>query len=209
MKTKIYYVMDTMCGWCYGFSDVISQIHAAHKDKFDFTVVPSGMWVGGHVQKMNSALAAFMKTHNVTIAQLSGKTFGSAFEKNILEKENFVLDSLPGAKAMLVMQTLQKESLFEYMKKIYHAFYVLGQDANDWQVYAELALSFGIAKDVFEKEYFSAAQGKSVQESFAFAQQLGVSTYPSVVAVVDGKAHLLSQGYKTFDEVNAAIRNYR
>lgn len=35
MKTKIYYVMDTMCGWCYGFSDVITEIQEKYKSVYD------------------------------------------------------------------------------------------------------------------------------------------------------------------------------
>lgn len=36
MKPQIYYVMDTMCGWCYGFSDVISQVYEKYKSDFRY-----------------------------------------------------------------------------------------------------------------------------------------------------------------------------
>ena len=32
MKNKIYYVFDTMCGWSYGNSDVITKIQEKYKD---------------------------------------------------------------------------------------------------------------------------------------------------------------------------------
>ena len=50
MKTKIYYVMDTMCGWCYGFSDVITKIQEKYKEVYDFSILPGGMWVGDKVK---------------------------------------------------------------------------------------------------------------------------------------------------------------
>lgn len=207
MTTKIYYVMDTMCGWCYGFSDVISQIYDKYKQDLDFTVVPAGMWIGENVQIMNPRLGNFIKTHNVTISELTGKQFGEDFEKNILQHDNFKLDSLPGATAVTIIQSQNREKTFAYLKQIYNSFYVQGKDTNDWQLYADLAAAFGIEKETFKKEYFSDAQLQNVQHGFSLANTLGVSTYPSVVAVEDGKIQLLSQGYIKFDELDKIIAN--
>lgn len=205
MKTKIYYVMDTMCGWCYGFSDVINQVHDKYKSDFDFTVVPAGMWIDENVKTMDSSLSHFMKTHNVTISKLTGKKFGNEFEKNILESNGVVLDSLPGAKAVAIMQTVKKEKTFDYLKEIQNAFYVNGKDTNDWNFYATIACPFGVSKELFEKEYFSDANSKTVKDYFALADQLGVATYPSVVAIIDGKAKLFSQGYIQLSELEVIL----
>lgn len=199
--------MDTMCGWCYGFSDVISQIYDKYKQDLDFTVVPAGMWIGENVQIMNPRLGNFMKTHNVTISELTGKQFGDDLEKNILQHDNFKLDSLPGATAVTIIQSKNREKTFAYIKQIYNAFYVQGKNTNDWQLYADLATAFGIEKETFKKEYFSDAQLQNVQHGFSLANTLGVNTYPSVVAVEDGKIQLLSQGYIKFDELDKIITN--
>lgn len=208
MKTKIYYVMDTMCGWCYGFSDVINRIHEKYKSHLDFTILPGGMWIGEDVKTMNSSLAHYIKTHNVTVTRLTGQEFGSEFEKNILQNNEFLLDSFPGAKAVTVMQGLNKEEVLPYLKEVQKAFYIQGKDTNDWQLYATIAHNFGISKGTFKNEYFSEEQSKATVESFVLAQQLGVSTYPSVVAVVEGKARVISQGHMQFDELDAVIGRY-
>lgn len=208
MKTKIYYVMDTMCGWCYGFSDVINQVHEKYKSELDFTILPAGMWIGESAKTMNSSLSHFMKTHNVTITKLTGKKFGHEFEKNILQKNEVVLDSLPGAKAVVIMQTIKKEKTFEYLKEIQKAFYVDGKDTNDWQLYANIANNFGVSKEVFKKEYFSDQQSKIVNDCFVLAEQLGVSTYPSVVAIIEGRSQLISQGYMPLSELEVILDKY-
>ena len=81
MKTKIYYVMDTMCGWCYGFSDVINQVHEKYKNDLDFTILPAGMWIDENVKTMDGNLSHFMKTHNVTITKLTGKNLAMNLRK--------------------------------------------------------------------------------------------------------------------------------
>lgn len=208
MKTKIYYVMDTMCGWCYGFSDVINQVHEKYKSDLDFTILPAGMWIGENVKTMNSSLSHFMRTHNVKITKLTGKKFGDEFEKNILQNNEFVLDSLPGAKAVVIMQTVKKEKTFEYLKEIQNAFYIHGKDTNDWQLYANIAYDFGVSKEIFRKEYFSDQHSKTMSDCFALAEQLGVSTYPSVVAVIEGKAKLISRGHMQLSELEVILDKY-
>jgi putative protein-disulfide isomerase len=208
MKTKIYYVMDTMCGWCYGFSDVINQVHEKYQRDLDFTILPAGMWIGGNVKKMNDSLSHFIRTHNTTLTKVTGKKFGDEFEKNILLNNEAILDSLPGAKAIVIMQTLNKEKTFEYVKEIQNAFYVHGKNTNDWQLYADLADNFGISKEIFKQEYFSDQNLTRVKECFALAEQLGVSTYPSVVAVIEGKANLISQGHIQLSELEVILNKY-
>ena len=208
MKTKIYYVMDTMCGWCYGFSDVINQVHEKFKSDLDFTILPAGMWVGENVKIMNDRLSHFIKNHNTTLTKLTGKRFGDEFDKNILQNNGVILDSLPGAKAVVTMQALNKEKTFEYVKAIQNAFYVHGKDTNDWQPYADLADSFGVSKEIFKQEYFSDQHSTKVRECFSLAEQLGAASYPSVVVVREGKAKLISQGYVQFSELKEILDQY-
>ena len=208
MKPQIYYVMDTMCGWCYGFSDVINQAHEKYKNDFDITILPAGMWIDENVKIMNDSLSHFIRTHNITLTKLTGKKFGDGFEKNILQNNGLILDSLPGAKAVVVMQAVKKEKSFEYLKEIQNAFYMHGKDTNDWQLYADIAEKFGVSMEVFKKEYFSDQHAKIVNDCFALAEQLGVSTYPSVVAVIEGKTKLISQGYVEWSELEVILDRY-
>ena len=208
MKTKIYYVMDTMCGWCYGFSDVINQVHEKYQRDFDFTILPAGMWIGENVKIMNDSLSHFIRTHNTTLTKVTGKNFGDEFQKNILLNNGTILDSLPGAKAIVIMQTLNNEKTFEYVKEIQNAFYVHGKDTNNWQLYADLADKFGISKEIFKQEYFSDQHLTRVKECFVLAEQLGVSSYPSVVVVIEGKANLISQGYMQLSELEVILNKY-
>ena len=122
MKNKIYYVMDTMCGWCYGFSDVITKIHQKHKDKYDFEIIPGGMWVGDEVKKMDPHLGEFIKTSNVRMEALTNVHFGESFNKNVLGGSDRVLDSMPGAKAVVLFQKTNRDMSFNFLKKIQEAF---------------------------------------------------------------------------------------
>jgi len=55
---------------------------------------------------------------------------------------------------------------------------------------------------------FSDQNSTKVRECFLLAEQLGVASYPSVVAVIEGKAKLISQGYVQISELEVLFDQY-
>ncbi|WP_162523130.1 DsbA family protein [Clostridium estertheticum] len=205
MKNKIYYVMDTMCGWCYGFSDVITKIHEKHKDKYDFEIIPGGMWVGDEVKEMDTSLGEYIKTNNIRVEALTSVHFGKAFNKNVLGGVNRVLDSLPGAKAMVLFQKLNRDMSFDFLKKMQEAFFVNGQDMNDITVYTKIAESFGISKGDFEEIFLSQELSEETFECFRKGQKLGVQSFPTVILEKGNKRTIIAQGYSSFEELDKIL----
>jgi putative protein-disulfide isomerase len=205
MKAKIYYVMDTMCGWCYGFSDVITKIQEKYKDIYDFSILPGGMWVDENVKIINDSLGDYIKGHNIRIEELTGKKFGEGFNKNILGNNNIVLDSLPGAKAVVLIQRLKKDTTFTFLKKIQEAFFIEGKDPNNLETYTEIAESFGISKEVFKKEFSSEALTKETAEYFNMVALMGALSFPTVILVEGDKGRVISQGYSNFEELDQIL----
>lgn len=205
MKRKIYYVADIMCGWCYGFSDVINSIHEKYKEVYDFSVLPGGMWVGDNVETMNRSLADYIKSHSRRIEELTGKKFGEGFNKNILENDNIILDSLPGAKAVILIQRLKKDIAFEFLKKIQEALFIEGKDTNSLELYTEIAESFGISKEEFEKEFLSEDLKEETFKYFNMVSKMGVASFPTVIAVEGDKGRIISQGYTNFEELDKIL----
>ncbi len=207
MKNKIYYVMDTMCGWCYGFSDVITKIHEKHKDKYDFEIIPGGMWIGDDVKKMDTHLGEYIKTNNVRIEALTNMNFGEAFNKNVLENSRRVLDSLPGAKAVVLFQKSNRDMSFNFLKKIQEAFFVNGEDMNDLSVYTKIAGSFGISKEDFEKRFLSQELQQEAFEYFNKGQELGARSFPTIILEKENKRTIIAQGYSHFEELDKILLN--
>jgi putative protein-disulfide isomerase len=205
MKTKVYYIMDTMCGWCYGFSEVITKIQKKYKDNFDFEILPGGMWTDDNVKAMNKSLGDYIKGHNVRIEELTGIKFGQGFNENILGNSDIVLDSFPGAKAVVLVQRLKKDIAFEFLKKVQEAFFVHGKDTNKLETYLEIAESFGISKADFEKEFLSKKLEEETIRYFDMAASTGAASFPTVMVVHEDKSRIIAQGYSSFNEIDKAI----
>jgi len=41
-KVKLIYYFDALCGWCFGFSPVISQLEKEFEDRLNFEVISGG-----------------------------------------------------------------------------------------------------------------------------------------------------------------------
>ena len=205
MKNKIYYVMDTMCGWCYGFSDVITRIHEKHKDKYDFEIIPGGMWIGDEVKTMDTHLGEFIKTSNVRVEALTGIHFGEDFNKNVLGSSHRILDSLLGARAVVLFQKLNRDMCFDFVKRIQKAFFINGEDMNDISVYSKIAESFGISREDFEKKILSQELREETFEYFNIKEKLGVQSFPTVILEKDNKRTIIAQGYSNFKELDKIL----
>jgi putative protein-disulfide isomerase len=206
MKNKIYYVFDTMCGWSYGNSDVITKIEEKYKDVYDFILVPGGMMTGDKSKKMSSSLKDYIKGHNLEVEKATGISFGEGYNKNILENNTAVLDSFPGSKAVVIVQNIKKEVAFRFLKKIQDAFFVDGSDMNNISVYTKIAESFNISKEEFEKDFNSETIRQQTFECFDKSNSLGVKVFPTIVLVEqDNKTTIISEGFNSFENLDKIL----
>lgn len=202
---KIYYVMDVMCGWCYAFSDVITKINEEFKDKIDFSIIPAGMWINENTKRTTPNFSDFIRESNIRITEISGKEFGENFYLMLKDKET-VLDSLPGSKAINIINKIDSKSSFKYLKALQKKFFVNGKNMNDLNVYSKIAEELGIDSDNFKKQFSSKELMDETFKQFNFANELGVQSYPSLVLVNNDEISLLSSGYSSFEEVRARIK---
>jgi len=208
IKSKLFYIMDTMCGWCYGFTEVINKTYEAFKSEFDFNLVPGGLWIGVEVKTVDESLARSIRSYNENISELTGARFGEAFDKNILQNNGFILDSMPGAKAIVTFNILKKDYALLYLKKIQEAFFFNGLNTNDWNLYADLAVGFGLSKNLFKEKYDSKETMKLTVENFTFSQKLGVSGFPSIVVKKNNDTFFVSQGIVSFENLQNNLAEF-
>ena len=77
-KPLLIYCYDAYCGWCYGFSDVISKIADRFKDQLEFEVLSGGMILPEkpvHIKVSADFIAKAYKDVEAT----TGKKFGADY----------------------------------------------------------------------------------------------------------------------------------
>ncbi|NJL12356.1 MAG: hypothetical protein HC913_04725 [Microscillaceae bacterium] len=92
----------------------------------------------GTTTVMSEKQKAFLRHHWEEIHQLTGQPFGY----DILERNDFIYDTEPAARAVVVVRQLHPLLTFDFFKAIQAAFYVRGQDTNALETYLELCDDF-------------------------------------------------------------------
>lgn len=203
-ENSLVYVGDPMCSWCYGFGVPLHQLLEK------LPGVPLAIVLGGlrayNKEVMPDMLKSTLHHHWEEVTKRSGKPFG----KGQFVREGYIYDTEPACRAVVTIRTFAAEHTLEMYHTIQHAFYAMGRDitqvlvlADVWQ---ELVDSKTIGDVDFTREAFVAAfESDSIKtqtrNDFAMAQQWGIRGFPALIAVVNGEAQMVANGYMESDEM--------
>ena len=205
MNKTIIYIMDPLCGWCYGFSDVIRQFRQENRNQLSFQVLPGGMWIDDEVRYSTPELARYIAGHNRQIEQVSGKRFGANFEQRLLQTPPLRLDSFPASKALVIAQQLQPELALDYLRLIQQAFFVEGHDPNDRALYVDAAEQIGVSTTDFSKRWDDPQSNAATRAAFAKAASFGTLSFPTIAAEINGQNLVLAQGFQPLAKLQQLV----
>jgi putative protein-disulfide isomerase len=198
---RLYYFADPMCSWCYGFAPVMDKIRQAHGAHFDIRLVMGGLRPGKLAEPMTPARARVIRHHWREVAKMTGQPF----EDDIFKRDDFVYDTEPAAKAVIVMERLAPAAAYEYYHEIQRGFYAHSQDITSPEILANFARRFDVSATDFATAFASEEAHKETWGQFTFSASLGVKGFPALVLEQDGQFMLLMRGWQPFEEVSAIL----
>ena len=192
---SLIYIGDPMCSWCYGFAVPLTQL----LDRFPDTplqLVLGGLRAG-NTQVMDETLKSRLRGAWTGVAERSGQPFSHA----LLEREDFVYDTEPACRAVATVREHAPQLALVMYHAIQQAFYADGRDVTKPAVLGEIWDEVhGRTKEAwghidFLRDLESEAMHQRTQDDFEQARRWGVSGFPTLLAVLDGQAQVLSSGY--------------
>lgn len=190
---KILYIYDALCGWCYGFSNIINDIKEEYQEKFDFEILSGGMITGERVGKIGEKFD-YIKSAYKQVEDHTGCKFGPSFLKE-LEKGELVLSSIEPSKALSVIKENSPENAFSYASDLQNAIYFDGKDVKQIEILANMAEKY-MTKDDFVDKYQSSEIESATNKEFNFVSALGINGFPSVLLEKDEKYYILARGFQ-------------
>jgi putative protein-disulfide isomerase len=184
MTTKLHYVHDPLCGWCYAAAPLV-----AAAQQF-MTVVPhgGGMLSGPNRRKIAAGWREHVMPHDQRIAKLSGQPFGEAYFEKLLRDEDAMLDSDPPIAAIMVADRMAGSGL-EMLSRVQTAHYVHGRRISERSTLVDIAKSLGLDEQVFGK-LLDQTLIDGLQSHLAEAHRLltivGRRGYPTFILERDG-----------------------
>ncbi len=209
MKPVLIYCYDAYCGWCYGFSKVITTIEKEFNNQFGFEVLSGGMILPEkpvHIE----ATAHYIKEAYKTVEEYSGVKFGDDYLWHINHPDlsDWFLNSEKPAIALCIFKEYYPERQLEFAADLQYALHFEGRDLTDDEAYRHLLEKYSIQPETFYEKLKSDEYKQKAHYEFALCKQLQVTGYPCVlIQLSESKFYLLSRGYTSYENLKARIEN--
>ena len=204
-KMKLYYIYDALCGWCYGFSPVMSRFFEEYKDELSFEVISGGMVTGDRVGPIGE-VAPYIKEAYRDVEERTGVTFGEDFLKDVLADGHTIFDSLPPALALRAFKFAQPDQVIPFASRIQKAIYFDGMAPRDEAGYGRLAEEFGLSAPIFRKQMNDPTTLATVRAEFELVQNWGINGFPTILLEYgkeEPQLGVLARGYLPFEQLEA------
>lgn len=202
--TRIIYVYDALCGWCYGFSAVMQRFYHEHRDQLNFTVLSGGMMTGDRARPIAESMAYISEAYRV-VEERTGVQFGQPFLDNILHPGTYISSSEKPGMAMTLFKTAQTGREVEFAGELQNALYRDGLDLNVDAVYGPLVERFGLNPGEFVKHVSDAAIREQTLAEFGLVAQFGINGFPTVIVEKGENLYLVARGYVPYPTLAANI----
>ena len=150
MVPTIYYCYDAYCGWCYGFSKVITQIEEEYRDKIFFDVLSGGMILPEEPTHF-APLANYIQGAYKQVEELTGVKFGEDFLWHVFHpgETDWFPDSTKSAIALCIFKEYHPDKAVMIASDLQYALNYEGRDLTDDEAYRHLAVKYLIPANIF------------------------------------------------------------
>src|SRR5690554_7445002 len=115
-RTQLIYILDPMCSWCWGFSPVLRQVlQRAQIAKLPVTLRVGGLRSGEQAVLDDNKRAAILG-HWQRVAETTGQPFNFAEAL----PSDFLYDTEPACRALVVARELDANLLFSFLRSEEH-----------------------------------------------------------------------------------------
>lgn len=145
-STKLHYIFDPLCGWCYGAAPLIDAAQGIP----DLALIlhGGGIMSGPNRRQIDSQWRSYVMPHDQRIAKLTGQTFGDSYFNQLLNDTSAIMDSTPPIAAILAAEELAGCGV-AMLHRIQQAHYIEGRRIADNPVLNELATNIGLERSAF------------------------------------------------------------
>lgn len=206
---KVVYVYDALCGWCYGFSPVMSEFHEKYRDSLDFEVISGGMITGNRIGPIGEVAAYIGKAYK-DVENATGVKFGESFLNETLAEGDAIFTSIPPSIALSVFKETDPDLGIAFAGALQKAFYYDGIEPGNFEAYGEIASRFGLDAQEFVEKMKDPTYRQGAEEDFRKSAALGVSGFPSVFIEKGETYYKIGSGYLPLSDLEKnflAIKN--
>lgn len=202
---RLVYVFDAYCGWCHGFASTLREVAGRHPD-LPIEVISGGLFTGD--RRVPIAHFGYIDGANARISELTGATFGPGY-RHLIADGTFVMDSEAAARGFAALRRTAPHAPVELAEIMQAAFYLDGHSLSDPGTYRLIAESAGLDAGAVVTALRDPATLAEAHADFERAARLGVSGFPTLLAVRGDDVTVLARGQGGAGEITTRIAALR
>jgi putative protein-disulfide isomerase len=132
------------------------------------------------------------------------------FDRAALDREGFVYDTDPAARAVVVVRREGDELAVDYLSRAQRAFYAEARDVTSGEVLADLAEEIGLERAAFLDAWSAEEAKQETWRDYATSHRAGVTGFPTLVGGPNehGVYGVVSRGYAPSEQVLGTLREW-
>ncbi|MDV6237327.1 DsbA family protein [Leptospira ellisii] len=204
LKHSILYAADPLCPWCYGFYPVFRKILESYSDRIRFSLILGGLRFGETAEPFTPELSKILK-YEWRDAEAVTK---QPFVPEILNRTDILYNSLNACKAIIAVQKISPEIVFEYLGEVSKTFFYENRNPTEYETFLNAARKLGVDPDRFRKTFEDEDTESETWTDFYYGFSAGVSAFPTFIFSDGVESGVLIRGYHSFEQVDSILKDY-
>lgn len=207
-KIKLTYYYDALCGWCYGFSPVMSKLQDEFGNKLDIEVISGGLFLRNRAGLVNEVAPHIKAGAYKSVEDKTGVKFGESFLADVFGEGKMTLNSILPAVALCIVKEKFPENKLKFVTMLLDAVYSDGMNPIDIEMYADYAVKIGFEREEFNLKMLDPKYKDKALKEFEYYKSQQINGFPAVVLETENGKNILSRGYINYDELKSRLVPY-
>ena len=195
---RLFYVVDPMCSWCWGFTGVRREVSEEFPG-LEWQLVMGGLAPDSD-EPMDEETRAYVQDAWRAVSQQTGAEFNHDFWTECAPRRS----TYPSCRAVIVAGESGKAE--EMLAAIQRAYYQEARNPSDTETLTTLAADIGLDPAAFEAALHSPETQTKLERDFALRSAVGAYSFPSVGLLDGEEAQLIATGWCAASVLTAALR---
>jgi putative protein-disulfide isomerase len=190
----LYYVVDPMCSWCWGFRDGYAALRQRLPEDTAVHYVMGGLAPDSDAP-MPESMRERIRQAWQSVSQRTGARFNFDFwERNVPRRSTW-----PACRAVIAASVQDPDELEPMLEALQRAYYEQARNPAEREILIEVATEIGLDPARFAVDLDSPEVEATLQAQMRWARALGADGFPSLLLESAGRLAWLTRGYADAD----------
>ena len=196
MKSTLYYVLDPMCSWCWGFRPVFDELLEKLPDQIEVQYVMGGLAPDSD-QPMPEETSLYIQRQWQLVAEETGAEFNWDFWSKCKPRRS----TYPACRAVITAGLQDEKNIPDMIHAIQKAYYLQARNPSDLDTLITLAEEIDLDVEKFKHDLISPETEQLLQTDFKTRRKLDVNSFPTVLLETEEGFHFLASGDDSLENI--------